>query len=122
MDTRTISRDTAAAVRTFSYNNLREFYARHIAQYDISYQTFVRLLNGEKVTEETFLRVLSALRELNLIDSENLPTHFDTVYSMLHSFVEKSERAVANPNHANLKTLKELAVDVRQFLKPYVGT
>lgn len=119
MDTRTMSRDTSAAVKTYCYNNLREFYARHVAQYDISYQTFLRITSGEKVTEETFLRVISGLRDLNLIDAENLPTHFDTVYTFLYEFVKRSEQVVKNPNHENLKAVRELAVTVRQFLKPY---
>lgn len=120
MEARTLSRDAASAVKNYCYSNLREFYSRHVEQFDISYQTFLRVVNGGKVTEETYLRVVSALRELNLVDSDDTPSHFDAVYTMLYSFVKKAEQVVANPNHENLKTLRDQVVDVRQFLRSYV--
>ena len=120
MEAKTLSRDTASAVRNYCYNNLREFFSRHVEQFDISYQTFLRIVNGEKVTEETYLRVISALRELNLVDSDDTPSHFDTVYTMLYSFVKQSEQVITNPNHENLKTLRDQVVAARQFLRSYV--
>ncbi len=123
METKTISRDLSAAVRSYSYNNLHEFFQRHIAQYDISYQTFVRCMSGERVTEETHLRVLMSLRSLNLAEGESdLPTHFDTLYTMLFDFVKASEEAVGNPGLDQMRRLQELAKETRQFLKSYVAT
>lgn len=123
METKSISRDLAAAVRTYSYNNLHEFFQRHIAQYDISYQTFLRCISGERVSEETLLRVLMSLRSLHLAEGEHdIPTHFDTLYTMLYAFTKAAEGAVASPGLDQMRRLQELAKDTRQFLKPYVAT
>jgi hypothetical protein len=123
VETESVSRDLAAAVKTYCYNNLHEFYQRHIAQYDISYQTFVRCMAGERVSEETRLRVLMSLRSLNLAEGEHdIPTHFDTLYTMLYSFAKAAEEAVASPGLDQMKKLQELAKDARQFLKPYIGS
>ncbi len=123
METKSISRDLAAAVKAYSYNNLHEFFQRHIAQYDISYQTFVRCMSGERVSEETHLRVVMALRSLGLADGDqDTPDHFSTLYGMLYDFAKAADEAVTNPGLDQMRRLSELARDARQYLKPYAAT
>jgi len=116
----TISRDTASAVRNYCYQNLREFHGRHVAQHDVSYQTFLRFVNGERVQEETAERIVASLRELNLVDADEVPTHFDTVYTMLYQLATRSELVVSNPNHDNLVKLRDQVAAVKQFLSRYI--
>lgn len=120
MEPRVLSRDAAAAVRRFCYNNLHEFHDRHVARYEVSYQSFLRVMNGERTTEETMFRILSALRDLNLLDAEGLPTHLDSLYAALYKFTKLAERVIGNPNHENLKAMNDEVSAVKQLIRPYV--
>jgi hypothetical protein len=116
----TISRDTASAIRNYCYANLSEFHARHVARHDVSYQTFLRFVNGERVQEQTSERIMASLRELNLVDDDGVPTHFDTVYTLLYQCMTWAELVVANPNHENLASLRDQVAAVKQFLSRYI--
>lgn len=112
-----LSRDAAAAIKRFCYNNLREFHGRHVARRGVSYRCFLRVVNGAPATEEIMSRVMSALHDLNLLDPEGLPTYIDSLHVELCQFVKVAESVIKNPNHENLMLLVNEVSTAKQLTK-----
>lgn len=101
-----LSRDTAQAIRYFSFNNCSEFYVRYHTELGMSRATFFRLLQGEYATIENARSIELLAQRLGLSDKKGGSSYL-VKSRIVTQFVQIVEQVITRSTVESLNALQE---------------
>lgn len=110
-----LSRDVAAAIRHYCFNNLSQFYGRYAYELGVSRSSFFRIMQGEYATSGNVTAVEELARRLGLAEAGGGSQYL--VRSRVTSrLVRLVDRVLSEPTVANLDELRKFITTNRGVL------